>query len=121
VRGFFAAFARRDLDEARSLMTRDMQFHMPGAHPLAGDRVGPDEWFRLAGDVLELTEGTFRLKVHDVLANDEHGVALVDVHAERAGEAFNWNRLFVYHFARGKISEVWIHETDQAGVDRLFH
>ena len=31
-------------------------------------------------------------KVHDVVANDEHVIALVDAHATRADQAYHWIR-----------------------------
>jgi ketosteroid isomerase-like protein len=120
IRGFFDALDRGDLEDAKTRMAADVRFHLGGGHRLAGERLGPDAWFALAREVISLTGDTFGLTVHDVLANDEHGVALVSAHAERDGESFDWNRVFVYHLTGGKMAEVWVHESDQALVDRLF-
>jgi hypothetical protein len=40
---------------------------------------------------MELTGGNFRVEVHDVVANDEHGVGLNSVHAEREGRTLEDN------------------------------
>lgn len=118
IRGFFEAIGRRDLDAAKSHMADDVWVHLAGSHPLAGARQGPDAWFDLAARVFELTD-EFRLDVHDVLANDDHGVALVHATGARGDRRLEWNRIFVYHLREGRIAEVWIHESDQAGVDAL--
>ena len=119
IRGFFDAVGRRDLDAAKSHMTDDVWVHLAGSHPLAGDRQGPDSWFELAARVFELTD-EFHLDVHDVLADDDHAVALVRARGSRGDRTLEWNRIFVYHLREGRIAEVWIHESDQAGVDALF-
>ena len=39
--------------------------------------------------VFEVTGGTFSFELHDVLANDEHAVALFTLRGERAGKQLN--------------------------------
>jgi hypothetical protein len=36
---------------------------------------------------MQETDGTFRLEVHDILANDDRGVVLVRPNAQRKGRA----------------------------------
>jgi hypothetical protein len=38
------------------------------------------------GKLMELSGGTFRIEIHDVVANDTHGVVLVTTHGERGGQ-----------------------------------
>jgi uncharacterized protein len=54
------------------------------------------------GRLLELTGGTFRLDVHDILANDTHGIVLVTTHAERDGRTLASRRVDIWHLADGK-------------------
>lgn len=55
----------------------NIRWHVPGRHRVAGDyhgKWGVEElWRKLMGE----SDGTFQMEVHDVLANDEHGVALL--------------------------------------------
>ena len=76
------AFNSGDIDTVRSLLADDVVWHTPGRARYAGDTRGIEEtlgfFLRLAQD----TNGTLRLDVHDILANDTHAVALVNVHWE---------------------------------------
>jgi hypothetical protein len=64
-------------------------WHAAGRNPLAGDHRGTDEVLGYFGRTLELTGGTFRVELHDVVANvDDHAVGLhVKVVSERLGHA----------------------------------
>ena len=69
--------------------------------------------------LMELTNGTLSLELHDVLANDEHAVALVTVRGERAGKQLNDNMVETMHIRDGKVSEVWVHTTDLYALDEF--
>jgi ketosteroid isomerase-like protein len=68
----------------------------------------------------ELTGGNFSVEIHDVLANDEHGVVLATVRAERDGKKLEDTYTHVVHFRDGKVAESWIHQWDQYATDELF-
>jgi len=87
VREGFAAFGRGDMDALRKqIFTDDVRWHNPGRGPISGDYEGTEQVIQYFARVIELTGGTFSLELHDVLANDEHAVALVTVRGERAGK-----------------------------------
>src|SRR5271169_1497907 len=57
--------------------------------------------------------GTLRLELHDVVANDQHGVALFTVSAEREGRPFAGNEVLIGHLSPdGKATEVWTQPVD---------
>ena len=115
------AFARGDIDTVRSLWTDDVVYHFPGASPLAGDHKGKDGVLAYLAKAAELAGGSLRIvEVHDVLANDQHGVALVRFTASRKGRQFTWNQANVYHLRNGKMAEVWALPTDPWAVDEFF-
>lgn len=58
----------------------------------------------------------FRLEVHDVLANDDHAVALVTAFSSRGGESLEDRAAQVFHVKGGKISEFWGSTTDPEAV-----
>ncbi len=90
----------------------------PGPH--LGDYEGTEQVIQYFARVFELTDGTFSLELHDVLANDEHAVALITVRGERAGKQLADNEVLTYHIRDGKISEVWSHTTDLYAADEFF-
>ena len=86
--------------------------------PLSGDYHGRDEVFAFFGRQAEQTAGTFRLDVHDVLANDEHAVALCTLSASRGTKSVEVPVANVSHVRDGKVTEFWGATTDpQASID----
>jgi ketosteroid isomerase-like protein len=51
------------------------------------------------------TGGTFKLELHDGLANDEHGVALATVSGTRDSRALSDRYAHIVHFNDGRITE----------------
>lgn len=119
VRRAYAAVAARDVETVRSLLATDIIWHSPGRHPLAGDHHGPDAVLQFLTGVHRMTGGTFRIEIHDVLANDEHTVVLAHVHGERGGRAVDDNHVQVFHLRDGLITEFWGHARNQYAIDEL--
>ena len=116
-----AAFQHGDLDALRdNYLAADTRWHVAGRNPVAGDYEGVDQVLGLFVKIFELTEGTYRIEVHDVVANDEHVVSLLTARAERAGRQLTANQTLVSHFADGKFSEVWVQQVDPYAVDEFF-
>jgi uncharacterized protein len=116
----YAAFARGDMAGVASILADDVLWHSPGHSQLAGDYTGIPAVLELFGRIAELTEGTFRADVHDILANDVHGVALVVLSGTRGGKTVTDRQVQVAHFRDGKLAESWFTGTDQDAVDELF-
>jgi ketosteroid isomerase-like protein len=117
----YDAFSRGDMDALRSdLFSPDIVWHQGGRNQTAGDYRGADEVIGLFGKLFQLTDGTFRIEGHDVLASEEHVVVLARVHAQRAGKTLqNGDYSHVCHFREGKLSEAWIVNVDQYEVDEF--
>jgi len=114
----FDAFGRGDMDALRELFADDVVWHFPGKGQLAGDYRGKEEVLGFLGKSFELSGGTLRLEIHDVLANDEHGTVLTHVTGQREGKSLDDNSVQVFHISDGKVTESWIHPGDlYAGDD----
>lgn len=116
----YAAFARGDLDTVGELFADDIRWHVPGNAPLSGDYEGKEQIFGFFARLGELSGGTFRLEIHDLLANDEHAVALVKARAERADKTLDANVVQVWHVRDGTVTEFWAHPYDQEAVDNFW-
>ncbi len=114
------AFSTGDMEAFAGLLDEDAVFHFPGRGPLAGDHQGKGQVLATLAKQGELSGGTFRVELHDVLANDEHAVLLLKVRAERGGKMWNDNGLLVFHTKNGKVSEAWLHPGDQYAGDEFF-
>jgi ketosteroid isomerase-like protein len=120
VREGFAAFERGDMDALRKrFFADDVRWHVPGRSLISRDYEGPEQVIQYFARIVELTGGAFSLELQDVLANDEHAVALFTIRGERAGKQLNDNTVLTYHFRDGKVSEVWGQATDQYAVDEF--
>lgn len=48
----------------------DIVWHVPGRNPLSGDYKGKEEVLGFFGKLMELTQGSLKQEIHDMLAND---------------------------------------------------
>jgi uncharacterized protein len=113
----YSAFAKGDMDTVRELFAEGITWHVPGNNMFSGDYVGRDAVFGFFGKLMEETGGTFRQEIHDVLANDTHAVALVEVHAEREGKVLDSRNVHVMHVESGQVTEFWNFAEDTSKVD----
>ena len=112
------AFSRRDMDSLRTFWADDIVYHVPGANPIAGDHKGLDGVLALFAKLVEMNVRI--VEVHDVLASDDHVVALVRGTAIRQGKELSLNQANIYHVRDGKIKEAWLLPTDQRVFDEFF-
>lgn len=118
----YDAFSKGDMDTlANEIFAPDIVWHQGGRNSTSGDYQGADSVVGLFGMLFELTEGTFRVALHDVLATDDHVVALGKVYGERKGMSPPENYVQVCHVKDGRISESWIVQVDPYGVDDFFN
>ena len=113
VRQANAAFASGDLGALQSrFLAEDVVWHVPGRGPLAGEYRGIAEVMGLFGKISELSGGTARFTLHDVLANGDHMISLATITAERAGKKYQDKLVHVMQVRDGKATEVWTYAAD---------
>jgi ketosteroid isomerase-like protein len=121
VREAFAAFGRGDIGALREqYFAEDICWHFPGKGPVAGDHQGPAKVAEMFGRLAQLSGGTHRIELHDVIGNDDHVVALHTTRAERAGRQLEINVVQVFHVRDGKVTEAWTHHGDLYSMDEFW-
>ena len=65
-------------------------------------------------------QGTISTDLHDVIANDEHLVALVNATAERGGRTLSYKTAEIYHVRDGKVTHRWAFSDDTAAINDFF-
>jgi uncharacterized protein len=120
LRSGFDAFAKGDVDTLRHLFDQDAVWHVPGRSQLSGDHRGMDAILGFLARTMELTGGTFRAEVHDVVANDEHAVAIYVTRGEREERTLESRDVLVSHIRNGKLTEAWLLSADLYAVDEFF-
>lgn len=116
----YEAFAAGDMDTVLALFHPDILWHVGGSNKTTGDYRGHQEVMGFFGKMMELSGGSFRLDIHNIVANDVHGVVLVTAHGERDGQTMAVREANIWHLADGKATEFWSFAEDQGAVDRLF-
>jgi ketosteroid isomerase-like protein len=116
----YGAFAKGDVATLTDLFSQHMVWHQPGTSRVSGEYRGRDAVLAFLGRLAELSGGTFRVDLHDVLANDEHGVALSRETASRQGKQLDSLSVQVYHIIGGKITEAWSLIQEQRRYDEFW-
>jgi hypothetical protein len=69
---------------------------------------------------MELSHGTFRIRVDDMLANDQRVVVLVTESAERNGRRWSSPQVHAWSVQNGKASVFWQYQGDQQTEDEFW-
>jgi uncharacterized protein len=115
----YAAFAKGDFAVLNDLFAEDLLWHVGGRSQLTGDYSGREAVYGFFGKLMEISEGTFHIDLHKVLADDEHGVALATTTGSRGGRSMAVYAAHVFHLRDGKVTEFWDGSTDQYAIDEL--
>jgi ketosteroid isomerase-like protein len=121
IRSFHEAQATGNPAALMELLADDIVWHVPGRNLLSRDYNGKGEVAGFWGKARELSGGTVRTELLDVLASDGHAIALVRVHAEREGRSLGGQfQAFTYRIEDGKIAEFWFMVEDRYAVDAFW-
>jgi ketosteroid isomerase-like protein len=115
VRHMLDAMNRGDGQAASNALSDDVEWH----------EIGPSEAHHgKAALATAMSAGasdyTITASVHDVLANDEHAIALVDATAVRGGRTLKYRTAEIFHVRNGKIVERWPFSDDTAAITAFF-
>lgn len=117
----YAAFENADLDTIRELFAEDAVVHTLGNNPLSGTFKGRDEVFGFLAQLITLSEGTYKIELHDVLANDNHVVGLGIATATRGSKSIRYHQVATYHVRDGQVVEAWYVAEDQYAEDEFWN
>ncbi len=117
----FAASGRGDIGALRNqYFAESMRLHYPGPSPLAGDHDGVAPGDGVLWPDPRAVGGTFRTELHDVVANDDHAVALFTAGVERADRRLEDRIVEVFHIRDGKAAEAWTYPADLHASDEFW-
>jgi ketosteroid isomerase-like protein len=108
LRTAYEAFARGDLDAYLAMCADDIEFHVPGSTPFSGVHTKADfpQWIT---GVMEIAQGSFREVPYGFVANDDHGVVMLDHYLQRDGRDIHYRTNHLYDFLDGSFArwEEW--------------
>ena len=104
-----------DLASFASVLDDDVVWHEIGRdEPIRGKQALQERFS-------QMPEGaSITLDTHDVLANDEHCIALVTATATMDGQELVYRTAEIYHMRDGKITERWAFSDDTERINRFF-
>jgi len=120
IRRGYEAFNKGDTQTLREVFDPEIVWHFPGRSDLAGDHGGTDAVLGFFGRTMELTAGTFRVELHEVVADDQHTVGLHLATGEREGRTLEDREVLVFHVRDNKVVEAWQYLEDQYAYDEFF-
>lgn len=119
-----AAVVRRTLDGLNAgdmqamadALSDDVEWHEIGrSEPIRGKQALAERFLGAGAPDYEITA-----ELHDVVANDDHTVALVTATATRGGRTLTYRTAEIFHVRDGKITARWAFSDDTAAINEFF-
>jgi ketosteroid isomerase-like protein len=117
VREFFLYYEKGDIVGMRSIMAPDVEWHVPGHHPLAGVKKGVEE---VIAYYKQLQKANFKAEVALLEGNENY---VIDFHrgwASVGGHKIDINWVLLYTIKDGKIKSMITFPGDQHVADAFF-
>jgi uncharacterized protein len=115
VREGLEAFNRGDMQSIDQFIADDVVWHQIGAETVRGKQAMAE--VQPGGDV----DWQITADVHDVVANDDHAIALVEATATRPdGRTLTYRTAEIMHIRDGKLTERWAFSDDTQRIIDFF-
>jgi len=115
IRDALDALAAREVDTLAGYLADDVAWHyIGGAEPIRG-KAAVLGMFEPGNRDFEI-----QTEIHDIVANDQHGVALVNATATRGGRTLAYRTAEILHVRNGKVTERWAFSDDTAAITAFF-
>jgi ketosteroid isomerase-like protein len=120
IRRGYELFNSGNLAELAGIFAEDAIWHVGGRGQLSGEKRGREACFAHFGQLGELTQGTFRAEVHDVVGGEAHTVGVHTVTGQRNGRTLSQHTVLLFHMRDGQVAEAWEHYEDSQAWDEFF-
>jgi uncharacterized protein len=117
IRNVYEAFEKGDTAVLEEIFADDIEFHVPGRHPLAGDFHSKEQVFEFFGRLADRTERTFSVDVHEIMGSGKWVTALVTVRGQRPGKTLAAHEAHAWRVVGDKAAEFWSLTADQYAED----
>ena len=114
-RSLFAEAAAGDFSKMGEALAEHVVWHLG----VAGDPIVGKEAV-VAAMTDDMAGVTFGVALHDVLANDDHLVAMIEVEASKDDAAISYRAVEIHHVSDGKLTERWAYLDDPDAVAAFF-
>jgi uncharacterized protein len=102
-----------ETDKMGSFLADDIVYHQIGLPPIMGKAALIDS--------MKAYEGVdFEAEIHDVVANDDHTIGLVNATVRLGDQEFSYRTAEIMHIEDGKITERWAFSDDTEAINNFF-
>lgn len=116
----YAVFHTGDLEKTLGFFADDIVWEVGGRHLVSGTRQGKDEVHEFLATIFELTAGTVRFEILDVLTNDRRGVVLLSAMGKRNGRSWDTQVIHLWEIRDGKLAAFRHIALDQYADDEFW-
>jgi ketosteroid isomerase-like protein len=120
IRNAYDDFATGKVPAVFAVLDARVTWHVPGHGPLSGVYTGHEQIGGFFARTMQLSAGTFRIEVHNVLADDDLVVVLVTVSAQRNGVSASFPEVHVWRMRNGKVVEFREFQGDEQREDQFW-
>lgn len=115
IRRSVEAMNRGDLQGAAENLADDVEWHEIGrSEPIRGKQALADRYAQMPPG------GSIKVDLHDVVANDEHAIALVNATAAMGDQSLDYRTAEIFHMKDGKITARWAFSDDTERINQFF-
>lgn len=116
---FYALASAGQFVQAFELGAPGISFQVPGKSPLAG-KYTRETIVEFQSRLSKVTQGTYQLTVHDVLASDLHGTVLASEKFTINSKTHEFRLVHVWRFENGKPLAGYLYARDLYAFDAAF-
>ena len=113
VREMNEAMVGGDLEGAAARVADDIVWHQIGSETIRGKG-------NLAASMGSIAEYDIKWDVHDLLASDDHVIALGTAVATKDGRSLTYRTAEIYHVKNGQVAERWAFSDDTKAITDFF-
>ena len=112
-------FSKGDIPGVVGMCAPSMTWTVPGAAPFSGtyDNAG---FYGMIGQVMQISGGTFGERPVDIIANDDHGVVILEHWLERDGKRIEYRTDHIWGIKDGKFTSWLERPGDEAAFNRAW-
>jgi len=111
------AWEEGDMETAASMIDDNVEWHEIGREePIRGKAALAERFQGAEAPGWKITGG----EMHDIIAGDDHTVALVTAHAEWGDKTLDYKVAEIYHIKDGKITARWAFSDDTEAINDFF-
>jgi ketosteroid isomerase-like protein len=115
VREALNAFNQGDFEQFAAMMADDINWYEVGASEPVRGKEAVFSSMGSGGQDFEI-----EAEVHDVVANDDHTLALINATGKRGEQTLHYQTVEILHFRDGKVTDRWSFANDTQAVREFF-